>query len=106
MSHPSVNCAHQLPSMGANKPLLEERCHAVTEWWLFYFLGDHTKKGRPMVAPTNNDYSVFFISKAPSVTKRATDGRPYERRLFRFLYRKCYSIQKGDQESPLRIIFF
>ena len=83
MSHPSVNCAHQLPSMGANKPLLEERCHAVTEWWLFYFLGDHTKKGRPMVAPTNNDYSVFFISKAPSVTKRATDGRPYEREVSR-----------------------
>ncbi len=23
----------QLPSMGAEKPLLEERCHEVTEWW-------------------------------------------------------------------------
>ena len=24
----------QLPSKGAEKPLLEERCHEVTEWWL------------------------------------------------------------------------
>ena len=23
----------QLPSKGAEKPLLEERCHEVTEWW-------------------------------------------------------------------------
>ena len=23
----------QLPSRGAEKPLLEERCHEVTEWW-------------------------------------------------------------------------
>ena len=95
MSHPSVNCAHQLPSMGANKPLLEERCHAVTEWWLFLFFGDHTKratngrpyeqrlfrffisevlfnsKGRPMVAPTNN---IFLNYRPP---KKATGGRPY-----------------------------
>ena len=79
MSHPSVNCAHQLPSMGANKPLLEERCHAVTEWWLFYFFGDHTK--------------------------RATNGRPYEQRLFRFFNIKssvCH--KKGGQWSPLRTV--
>ena len=25
--------SRQLPSMGAEKPLLEERCHEVTEWW-------------------------------------------------------------------------
>ena len=100
MSHPSVNCAHQLPSMGANKPLLEERCHAVTEWWLFYFLGDHTKKGdqwsplrtvvipffisevlfnskgRPMIAPTNN---IFLNYRPP---KKATGGRPYNQSFF------------------------
>ena len=78
----------------------------MTEGWLFYFLGDHTKKGdqwsplRTVVIP------FFLISKAPSVTKMTTNGRPYEQWLFHFLYRKCYSIQKGDQESPLRIIFF
>ena len=70
MSHPSVNCAHQLPSMGANKPLLEEMCHAVTEWWLFYFLVT-IQKGRPMVAPTNN---IFLNYRPP---KKATCGRPY-----------------------------
>ena len=79
MSHPSVNCAHQLPSMGANKPLLEEMCHAVTEWWLFYFLVT-VQKGRPMVAPTNNDYSVFFNIQSTVCHK------------------------KGDRWSPLRTV--
>lgn len=76
MSHPSVNCAHQLPSMGANKPLLEEMCHAVTEWWLFYFLVT-VQKGRPMVAPTNSGYSVFYIGSAIQF-KRETNDLPYE----------------------------
>ena len=28
----------QLPLRGAEKPLLEERCHEVTEWWQPYTL--------------------------------------------------------------------
>ena len=32
---PHRRLSRQLPSMGAiRKPLLEERCHEVTEWWL------------------------------------------------------------------------
>ena len=30
---PNRRQCRQLPSMGAEKPLLEERCHEVTEWW-------------------------------------------------------------------------
>ena len=45
--------------MGANKPLLEERCHAVTEWWLFIFLMTIQKR-RPMVAPT---ISIIFLKR-------------------------------------------
>ena len=33
-SHPTVNCVAGSPSMRAvRKPLLEERCHEVMEWW-------------------------------------------------------------------------
>jgi hypothetical protein len=33
-SHPTVNCVDSSPSIGAvKKPLLEERCHEVKEWW-------------------------------------------------------------------------
>ena len=56
---PLSRLRHQLPSMGANKPLLEERCHAVTEWWLFYFLATIQKR-RPVVAPT---ISIIFLKR-------------------------------------------
>ena len=64
----------QLPSMGAEKPLFEERCHEVTERWQMRYnesRGQHldvphmltvgatigrplkkTQKGRPMIATT------------------------------------------------------
>ena len=47
-SHPTVGNADELPSMGAEKPLLEERCHEVTEWWQMRILVEanigHPKK--------------------------------------------------------------
>ena len=33
----------QLPSMGAEKPLLEERCHEVTEWWQIKYIQSKEK---------------------------------------------------------------
>ena len=32
---PSVNCVDSSPQREPKKPLLEERWHEVTEWWLF-----------------------------------------------------------------------
>lgn len=71
---PHSRRCRQLPSRGAEKPLLEERCHEVTERWQMRYnesRGRHvdvpckitvgatigrplkkTQKGRPMIAPT------------------------------------------------------
>ena len=40
---PHSRRCRQLPSRGAEKPLLEERCHEVTEWWQKCNKKDFTK---------------------------------------------------------------
>ena len=53
---PLSRLCRQLPSMGASiSPLLEERWHAVSEWWLFHSIRD---------------------VEAPSTTNRFSFGRP------------------------------
>ena len=40
---PNRRQCRQLPSMGAEKPLLEERCHEVTEWWQIKYIQSKEK---------------------------------------------------------------
>ena len=59
--HPSVNFVDSSPQWEPyGKPLLEERWHEVTEWWLFRNIPLLSisiilvyQNGRPMVAPTD-----------------------------------------------------
>ena len=44
--------SRQLPSMGAEMPLLEERCHEVKEWWQMRILVVAIR-GRPKSHPTD-----------------------------------------------------
>ena len=51
---PHRRLCRQLPSMGAiRKPLLEERCHEVTEWWQIERQGKATLQTAKPPAPLN-----------------------------------------------------
>ena len=81
IAHPSVGIADSSPQWEPYKmPLLEERWHAVTEWWL--------KKDVdvPSLFPHTNSL-------------KATNGRPYET-LAVLQYK---TTQKGDQRPPYEI---
>ena len=74
---PHRRLSRQLPSMGAiRKPLLEERCHEVTEWWQIERQGKATPQstelpaplkvrviGRPMVTPTEMRGALGYGTK-------------------------------------------
>ena len=51
---PHRRLRRRLPSMGAiRKPLLEERCHEVTEWWQIERQGKATPQSTALTAPLN-----------------------------------------------------
>ena len=73
MSHPSGGDAASSPQVEpCGKPLLEERCHGVTEWWHNIDLQD----GRPMIAPTELERGT---SRAPSTTKYKNAQKKHRR---------------------------
>ena len=68
-SHPTVNCVAGSPSMRAvRKPLLEERCHEVMEWWQIERQGKATPQTATPPAPLNGSRTKS-LSLRRDVTK-------------------------------------
>ena len=66
---PHRRLRRQLPSMGAiRKPLLEERCHEVTEWWQIERQGKATPQTAMPPAPLNGSRTKS-LSLRRGVTK-------------------------------------
>ena len=66
---PHRRLCRQLPSMGAiRKPLLEERCHEVTEWWQIERQGKATPQTATPPAPLNGSRTKS-LSLRRGVTK-------------------------------------
>ncbi len=61
--------------MGAKKPLLEERCHEVTERWQMRY---NKSRGRHVDVPCKITVGATIGRPFEENTKRATHDRPYE----------------------------